>query len=158
MLILSFVDRARLATAQPSRDAVVRDVPIEHRIGETLSCCPSGVQAAFFHLSWTVFLHHYRTIYIQFCRGLRIPESFAEQVPHADLLPMFHFYFTQVMQAGHPLASLTEKFGSGAGHQDVSRIPAVHHALGNIDPASGYVAVEIDVCDTIDRSGVNAHA
>src|SRR5271156_584902 len=71
---------------------------------------------------------------------------------------MLHPYFTEVMQAVRPVTNLAENFGHSSGNQNVSSIPAVHYALGNVDSATRYIAVEIDIRDTVDGPCVHSHA
>ncbi len=71
---------------------------------------------------------------------------------------MLDLHFAEVMQAFGPVANLAENFGHGSGNQYVSAIAAVHYALGDVDSAARHVAVEVNICDTIDRSGVHSHA
>jgi len=40
----------------------------------------------------------------------------------------------------------------------VARVAAVHNALRDVDAATRYVAVSVDVGDSIDRAGMNAYA
>ncbi|PYU11445.1 MAG: hypothetical protein DMG29_15880 [Acidobacteria bacterium] len=90
-------------------------------------------------------------------RQVRVPRRVCAQVVEVQPDPVLDLRFTQIVQQVRPGAELPEHFGHGARNQDVPRVSAVHHPLGDVDAPAGYVAVRVDIGHAIDRAGVDAH-
>src|ERR1700693_4327663 len=108
---------------------------------------------------WTLRLNLLRlALSFNLPRRFRVAEFRAVQVKHPYDLTVLHFHFAQIVQSGIPKTDLAKHFRRGARDQNVPRIATVHYSLSDIDTASGYIAVRIDIGDAIDRAGVNSHS
>src|SRR5205823_14616340 len=68
-----------------------------------------------------------------------IPVVFGVEIYHRQPHPMFDFAFAQIMQVALPMTVLFQVLGHVLGHQDVTGIATVHHALSDVSPGSSYV-------------------
>ena len=71
---------------------------------------------------------------------------------------MFHFARAQVVQELPPPRVLLKVLSDPLGHQDVTRVPAIHHALRDINAGAGDIDLFVYIRDFLDRSAVNTHA
>ena len=90
--------------------------------------------------------------------GSRIPLSVTMEIHHVDADAMFHLAFAEVMRNYRQRGILCEIVGNAFGQQNVTGIPAVHHALSHVDSGACDIGLLVQVSDLVYRTAVHAHS
>src|SRR5262249_33860901 len=93
-----------------------------------------------------------------FCRNSWVADFVVVKIYHVQAFAMFAFALAEIMQKGLPLIVLLEIFCGMFRNEDVTGIAAIHDALGDVDPSTGYVCLLVQVGDFVDRTTVDTHA
>ena len=71
---------------------------------------------------------------------------------------MLYLALSQIVQMRLPMFVLLQIFSDMFRQQDVSRIPAIHHALRHVDPRAGDIRPLVHIDHTADGAAVHAHS
>src|SRR5579871_3777044 len=91
-------------------------------------------------------------------RNLLIPQRVLGKAIELKLEPVLDLIDTQIMEAIAPVGELLQHLRYVSRQQDVTRIPAIHHALRYVDSDADHVDLFADVGVKLHWAGVNAHA
>jgi len=95
---------------------------------------------------------------LEFLRGLRVTQFIRVEVYDVDPHIMLHFAFPEVVQMGTPLAILFQVVSYMLGQKNVSRVPAIHHSLRQIDSRARYIGAIVHIGNSAHRSAMDSHA
>src|SRR5207245_44030 len=70
---------------------------------------------------------------------------------------VFDLGLPEIMQRAIPPTYLGQDISHRLGDQDVARIATIHDSLRDVDASSRYVTVCVDICHSVDRTGVDTH-
>ena len=70
---------------------------------------------------------------------------------------MFYFVLAEIAQIRLPVSIVRQVVGDMFGQENVSGVPAIHHALGHVDARPGNVQSVVHVPDLIHGAAVNSH-
>src|SRR6202011_4182910 len=85
-------------------------------------------------------------------------ESIGTEINQAYANSVFYFAFAEVMQVRLPTWIMFQVIGYMLGKENVSGIPAIRHALGDVDASSRNVCLLVQISDFVNRTTVNAHS
>ncbi len=93
-----------------------------------------------------------------FVRKSGVADFITVEIHYLQAFAMFPFAFTEIMKVRMPLVVLLEVLGGVLRHKNVTGVPAIHDALGDIDAGAGNVCLLVQIGDFVDRTTVNTHA
>lgn len=80
------------------------------------------------------------------------------EVKEPQLNAVFDFDLTQIVEMRLPRHEMSEQIRVSSRDEDVAAIATVHHALREVDPATGNVVLSVDVRNAENVAAVHPHA
>src|SRR4029453_19071770 len=88
---------------------------------------------------------------------LGIAEILCEEIDNVEAHAVLDFAFAEVVQGRLPMSILIKIFGDTLEKQDVSRIPAVHHPLRQVNPRTSDIGALVHIDHAADWAAMHPH-